>query len=99
MVPRDEGEKGMRCGRREGAGQIRSCPRNCERLVSSGKATGAALRPGRQDEAPIREPGDLPSNRVDATNTGRGVPVDDPKGASLLVLARADGRSREDRFC
>jgi len=47
--------------------------------------------PGRQDEAPIREPGDLPSVRVDAKNIGRGVPVDDPKGESPLVLARAGG--------
>ena len=58
------------------------------------------MPPGRQDKAPIREPGDLPSSDVDATNTGRGVPVDDPKdAASLLVLARADGRSREDSSC
>jgi nickel/cobalt transporter (NiCoT) family protein len=54
------------------------------------------LPPGRQGEAPIREPGDLPSAEVDATNTGRGASVDDPEDASLLVLARAGGRSRED---
>jgi len=30
------------------------------------------LPPGRQAEAPIREPGDLPSGLVDATNTARG---------------------------
>jgi nickel/cobalt transporter (NiCoT) family protein len=50
------------------------------------------LPPGRQGEAPIREPGDLPSGLVDATNIGRGVPVDDPKDVSLLVLARAGVR-------
>ncbi len=65
---------------RNAAFQIRSCPRNCEREVSSECATGGSVPPGRWGEAPIREPGDLPSVRVDATNIGRGVPVDDPKG-------------------
>jgi hypothetical protein len=53
--------------------------------------------PGRQGEAPIREPGDLPSVRVDATNIGRGVPMDDPKGESPLVLARAGGMRQVTR--
>jgi hypothetical protein len=54
------------------------------------------LPPGRQAEAPIREPGDLPSGLVDATNTARGASVDDLKDGSLLVLARAGVWLRED---
>jgi len=64
----------------------------------------ACLLPGRQDEAPIREPGDLPSGLVDATNTGRGVPVDDPKDKSFGPRSRRrswfdfDARSFASRF-
>src|ERR1700678_1148834 len=44
----------------------------------------------------IREPGDLPSNRVDAPNIGRGVPVDDAKDAVVFwsSLAPTAGHAR-----
>ena len=89
---------------------IRSCPRNCEREVSSIEATGSLIgfrEGGRGDDPRARRPAVV---LVDATNIGRGVSMDDLKDAksflaesfgqiieaSLLVLARAGGRLRED---
>src|ERR1700730_13773368 len=57
----------------------------------------AAGKAGRGDDPRARRPA---VGRVDATNIGRGVSVDDPKDESLLVLARAGdcGRSGEVFF-
>jgi hypothetical protein len=62
-------------------------------------ALNHALVPGRQDEATIREPGDLPS-AVSTRQTRVGVYLwMIRKMNSLSVLARADGKSCEDRSC
>src|SRR5579872_6827551 len=81
----------MRCGN---SSLIRSCPRNCEREVSSRIATGgiARLREGGRGADPrARRPAVV---RVEATNIGRGTPVDDPKDAEPFGKVSFGPRSR-----
>src|ERR1700733_15105697 len=99
--PSLRGRKGNAVRQRLKCCQVRSCPRNCERVVLSGQATGgarAACKAGQGSDPRARRPA---VGRVDATNIGRSVSVDDPKDESLLVLARAGDRRQVRRglFC